>query len=180
MRVYALDECSHAQLPPLSRFYIVCSVNKLCYRQGFAFWTSCVIYTHILCPILFLLHPVRSLINFVCTVYYSSLYMYITAGLLCIYIYIYVHIYCDGGSNRKYPSTCVRIKRAISLYKWLCYIYNDKVRHLRMSTKELDKYCRNRRMKSHLDLSDDDGDRRKMICRISCTWATIREKEDNL
>jgi hypothetical protein len=153
-----IEWCSHAQLPPLSRFCVVCSVNKLCYRQSFAFWTSCVTYTHILCPTLFLLHRVRSLINFVCTVYYSSLYMYITAGLLCIciyihiYIYIYIYIYCNSGSNRKYPSTRVKIKRGISLYKCLLYICNDIVSHLRMNIKELGKYCRNRRIKNHLDL----------------------------
>jgi hypothetical protein len=147
MRVYALDECSHAQLPPLSRFWVVYSVNKLCYRLSFAFWTSCVTYTHISCPTLFLLHPVQSLINFVCTVYYSALYMYITAGLLCIYIQIHLYIYYNGGSNSKYPSTRVRIKRVILLYKWLYCIYNDKVSYLRVSMRGLDKYCRNRRMK---------------------------------
>jgi hypothetical protein len=93
------------------------------------------IHAYILSFSLLLLYPVQSLINFVCTVHYSSLYMYITSGLLYVYIHTYIYIYCNGDSNRKYSSTRVRIKRAISLYKCLCYIYYDKISHLRVSIK---------------------------------------------
>mgnify|MGYP006892770283 FL=1 len=49
-------------------------------------------HTSIFCVIFFLLlHPVWSLINFVCTVFYSSLYMYIAAGLLYIHMHVQTH-----------------------------------------------------------------------------------------
>ena len=86
-----LIRCSHTQLRffslSLPRFDVVCTVNKLCYRRSSASFffllnilrhIQTYIYTYIhSIPSFSLLHPVRSLINFVCIVDYSLLFFLI-------------------------------------------------------------------------------------------------------